>query len=255
MQAGKRITTYFVKHMCSILGMDDSKYTSHAFRRSAATNLADGGVSFVNLKRHGQWKSDSVAESYIANSRVLRAERELLLLPEKLRAPYASAKQLVVPPPGPEMGQTGLSMSQLSHHTFKLLTPGPTQPDDHEDSTDDSDDEPIITLVKKSRKKPVSSKKSKLGESKKDAAALPIQPITSNSQQKNDIELVDLVDQEEDFVILPMADRIPSHTVVSNPSSATSESVPGGGTNSSGIRKLVEDAKAAVFNNCTFYFK
>jgi len=46
-------------------------YTVHAFRRSAATNLADAGVSFVNLKRHGQWKSDSVIEGYIANSKAL----------------------------------------------------------------------------------------------------------------------------------------------------------------------------------------
>ena len=28
-------------------------YTSHCWRRSAATNLADAGVSFINLKQHG----------------------------------------------------------------------------------------------------------------------------------------------------------------------------------------------------------
>jgi len=78
----------FVKIACDILGLDHAGYTTHCFCRSAATNLADAGVSFVNLKRHGQWKSDSVAESYIANSQVLRDEREVCFLPENLRLPY-----------------------------------------------------------------------------------------------------------------------------------------------------------------------
>ena len=82
----KRYTTeQFAVEACRILGIDDTGYTSHCFRRSAATNPADAGVSFINLKRHGQWKSDSVAEEYIANSKVLRDEREVCLLPENMR--------------------------------------------------------------------------------------------------------------------------------------------------------------------------
>jgi len=74
-----------VQTACEVLHKDPVGYTVHAFRRSAATNLADAGVSFVNLKRHGQWKSDSVAEGYIANSKALQHERVVMLLPEHRR--------------------------------------------------------------------------------------------------------------------------------------------------------------------------
>ena len=83
---GKNMITKFIREMCSILGIVNTVgYTTHCFRRSAATNLADAGVSLVNLKRHGQWKSDSVAERYIANSVPIRQERVQNLLPNHLR--------------------------------------------------------------------------------------------------------------------------------------------------------------------------
>jgi len=50
-----------IKDFCKLLGISDEEYTSHGFRRSAATNLADAGVTLVNLKRHGQWSADSSA--------------------------------------------------------------------------------------------------------------------------------------------------------------------------------------------------
>jgi len=88
----KRYTTeQFAAEACMILGINSDGYTSHCFCRSTATNLADAEVSFINLKRHGQWKSDSVAEDYIANSKVLRDEREVCLLPENMRLPYKRA--------------------------------------------------------------------------------------------------------------------------------------------------------------------
>lgn len=45
------------------------RFTGHALRRSAATLLADKGIDIVNLKRFGGWKSDSVAEGYIGDSK------------------------------------------------------------------------------------------------------------------------------------------------------------------------------------------
>lgn len=45
-----------------------SEYTGHCFRRLSATLLADMGADITNLKRHGGWKSTSVAESYIEDS-------------------------------------------------------------------------------------------------------------------------------------------------------------------------------------------
>lgn len=44
------------------------EYTGHCLRRSSATLLVDGGGSITNLKRHGGWKSTSVAEGYVENS-------------------------------------------------------------------------------------------------------------------------------------------------------------------------------------------
>lgn len=76
----------WVKTSCTMLGLSDDGYTGHLYRRSAATNLADAGVSFINLKRHGQWKSDAVVEGYIANSLPMRKEREQCLLPANLRS-------------------------------------------------------------------------------------------------------------------------------------------------------------------------
>lgn len=69
------------KEACRLLGVNPSSYSTHTWRRTAATVLADAGVSKTNLKRIGQWKSDAVVEGYIANSVPLRRERVNGLLP------------------------------------------------------------------------------------------------------------------------------------------------------------------------------
>lgn len=43
-------------------------YTGHSFRRTSATLLADSGANMTTIKRHGGWKSSTVAEGYIADS-------------------------------------------------------------------------------------------------------------------------------------------------------------------------------------------
>lgn len=43
-------------------------YTGHSLRRSSATILVDAGGDLNTLKRHGGWKSSSVAEGYIDDS-------------------------------------------------------------------------------------------------------------------------------------------------------------------------------------------
>lgn len=59
----------FPKLIAQYLGLDEpAKYTGHAFRRSAATFLADSGADITTVKRLGGWKSTSVAEGYIADS-------------------------------------------------------------------------------------------------------------------------------------------------------------------------------------------
>lgn len=44
------------------------KYTGHTFRRTSATLLADSGADITSVKRHGGWKSSSVAEGYLEDS-------------------------------------------------------------------------------------------------------------------------------------------------------------------------------------------
>ena len=66
----------------NILNKPDNNYNSHIWRRSAATNFSDAGVSLINLKRHGQWVFDSVVEGYIANSQPLCQEQLCCLLLE-----------------------------------------------------------------------------------------------------------------------------------------------------------------------------
>ncbi|KAF2898250.1 hypothetical protein ILUMI_07928 [Ignelater luminosus] len=43
-------------------------FTGHTFRRSSVALLIDRGGNITDLKRHGWWKSTSVAESYIDES-------------------------------------------------------------------------------------------------------------------------------------------------------------------------------------------
>lgn len=47
---------------------EPSIYTGHCFRRTSATLFANAGGSKENLKRHGGWKSDTIAEAYVEES-------------------------------------------------------------------------------------------------------------------------------------------------------------------------------------------
>ena len=51
------------------LGYPEGSLTSHSFRRSGATKLADSGISLINLKKAGRWRSSTVSEGYIERSR------------------------------------------------------------------------------------------------------------------------------------------------------------------------------------------
>uniref|UniRef100_V5I8P7 Tyr recombinase domain-containing protein n=1 Tax=Anoplophora glabripennis TaxID=217634 RepID=V5I8P7_ANOGL len=47
---------------------DSNLYTGHGLRRASATLLANAGGDITTLKRHGGWKSSTVAEGYIEES-------------------------------------------------------------------------------------------------------------------------------------------------------------------------------------------
>lgn len=57
----KRIAAYLAKP-------NPSSYTGHSFRRTSATLLVDAGADITELKRHGGWKSNAVAEGYLGDS-------------------------------------------------------------------------------------------------------------------------------------------------------------------------------------------
>lgn len=72
---GKNKIREIPKLIAQFLELEDSdSYTGQCFRRSSATSLADSGISRTNLKRHGGWKSDSVAEGYLSNSKKMRKD-------------------------------------------------------------------------------------------------------------------------------------------------------------------------------------
>ena len=51
------------------LGLENAKdYTGHCLRRSSATFLTDSSADLLQLKRHGGWKSNSMAEGYVKKS-------------------------------------------------------------------------------------------------------------------------------------------------------------------------------------------
>lgn len=66
---GKGMIGQFPKKIAEYLKLPNIKsYTGHSFRRTSATFLANGGVDILGLKRHGGWKSSTVAESYVEDS-------------------------------------------------------------------------------------------------------------------------------------------------------------------------------------------
>jgi len=65
----------FPRKMAEFLKLPNAKdFTGHAFRRSAATILANQGAGLVLIKQAGGWRSDSVAQRYIAESDVPKKE-------------------------------------------------------------------------------------------------------------------------------------------------------------------------------------
>lgn len=57
------------KMIASYLGLAEPiLYTGHCLRRTSATLLVDAGGDLATLKRHGGWRSGTVAEGYIEQS-------------------------------------------------------------------------------------------------------------------------------------------------------------------------------------------
>ena len=60
----------FPKTVARKLGLEcPEKYSGHSICRSGATTAANAGASLMQLKQWGNWKSDAVAQIYVAGSR------------------------------------------------------------------------------------------------------------------------------------------------------------------------------------------
>lgn len=66
---GKNTFGKLPQNIASFLKLPDaSLYTGHCFRRTSASLLANSGATVDILKRHGGWKSATVAEGYVESS-------------------------------------------------------------------------------------------------------------------------------------------------------------------------------------------
>lgn len=63
----------YPKIVADFLGLEGD-FSGHTFRRSSATIMADGGATTLQLKRHGRWRSSTVAEDYVGSSKLARRQ-------------------------------------------------------------------------------------------------------------------------------------------------------------------------------------
>ncbi|XP_031359091.1 uncharacterized protein LOC116182690 [Photinus pyralis] len=79
---GKNFFGKLPRQIATFLNLSDAHlYTGHCFRRSSASLLADAGADVSALKRHGGWRSATVAEGYVENSlnnKIQTAEKILI---------------------------------------------------------------------------------------------------------------------------------------------------------------------------------
>jgi integrase len=77
---GKAKIADIPRHMATVLHLDNAKfYTGHSLRVTSATVLADSGASLTNLKRHGRWRSSTVAEGYVRDSLLQKKKAAAML--------------------------------------------------------------------------------------------------------------------------------------------------------------------------------
>ena len=81
---GWRTMMKMLERIEDILGLKRGSLSTHSFRRSGASSLANGGASIIQLKRAGRWKSDTVAEDYIENCLPEKRKRVEMMTGEKV---------------------------------------------------------------------------------------------------------------------------------------------------------------------------
>lgn len=70
------------------------QYTGHCLRRSSTSILADSGADLLNIKRHGGWKSNFVAEGYIETSVENKKKTAMKILGENQKNIPSTSKHI-----------------------------------------------------------------------------------------------------------------------------------------------------------------
>ncbi|KAK5649505.1 hypothetical protein RI129_000534 [Pyrocoelia pectoralis] len=77
---------------------NSDSFSGHCFRRSSASHLANSGGDLLTIKRHGGWKSSTVAEGYVEASIKKKVEvSQMLSSRSSARSPVPSCSQSIVP--------------------------------------------------------------------------------------------------------------------------------------------------------------
>lgn len=107
------------KKIATALGLSEpAKYTGHCFRRSSASLLADAGADMHTLKRHGGWKSDSVAEGYVETS----VENKKIIATKIMGSSLtvASTNNVMVQEPSFNLGRAAVNFESVSNCTIYI---------------------------------------------------------------------------------------------------------------------------------------
>ncbi|XP_073941147.1 uncharacterized protein [Choristoneura fumiferana] len=109
---GKNKLSSIPREIASFLNLPSPEmYTGHCFRRTSATLLADSGADLTLIKRHGGWKSSTVAEGYIEESVENKSKISSKLVDNiKLKPAYPSTSK-------------GASISPTWTEITEILTP------------------------------------------------------------------------------------------------------------------------------------
>jgi integrase len=122
---GKKTIAKVPCAIATFLKLDSpAEYTGHAFRRTGATSMVNNGGDLLDVVALGDWKSNSVAQGYIAESDPLRRKRAALVqgLPP--------VKELRVDVTGATVAGTQpiFNITGCTNVTVNLVAPGATNP-------------------------------------------------------------------------------------------------------------------------------
>lgn len=114
---GKNMFGKFPQQIATFLKLENAaSYTGHCFRRTSASILADSGATIDVLKRHGGWRSSSVAEGYVESS-IKNKEN----ISEKILG-HASSASSTVPSSSSPAVQTPNHNLSIDKSNLNLLT-------------------------------------------------------------------------------------------------------------------------------------